>query len=91
MIGFTLRHYQAIQRQILHMFSKIEIILVIFRENTAELQDGYFTYQPGGDENTFVGIERVDQRLSLQKNSGNTISCKSLEVKYFSNKICERC
>lgn len=66
--------FLGIGRVMICSFSKFYLI---YRDNEAELQDGYFSYKPGGDELSFVGVDRVDSRLAVQDDADdNTIYSK---------------
>ncbi|CAI2363674.1 unnamed protein product [Moneuplotes crassus] len=63
---------------------------VFIQQNEAELQDGYFSYQPGGDQRGFIGVERVDSRLSVQQDSLSTEIYRMQFVKDAQSKFYER-
>ena len=50
--------------------------LVFIKQNEAELQDSVYRYTPDGDKKQFVGVDRIDSRISQEEKKGNLITVR---------------
>mmetsp|Transcript_7776 Transcript_7776/g.6874 ORF Transcript_7776/g.6874 Transcript_7776/m.6874 type:complete len:107 (+) Transcript_7776:628-948(+) len=55
---------------------------VFIQKNEVEYQDNYFSYKPGGKKKDIIGVQRFDNRLSVEGSPHNNVFSKSTIHKY---------